>query len=819
MNFKINTDKSFDNRINVVELSNELKGGWIVKLGPSWLVMSKVVVICLSLGVFLFNSVYAQDQNACMGDSLYIESPSDLEVELSSDGKFGTILTWAEKPDADTTCSLVIDTFEVDFEIDVVGAYSDVVDRELKFYVDNAGEIGSKTQNRVVLGWNNANQEATGTIVGEVNLSNSGGVYFFNSAVSEWEQSNFNIPMTLPYTDINALVSAPLTPGKLFMQLSSNEFFYGLWMKDSEESGWNRIAEIDFPNGRTSSFNVTVASFDSEDSNTLLLGTESNGVWLSTDNGVSFNQITSGFEEIEFWSTSAVTAINWFSPSLVYLAIENRGLFVSNDSGNSFEQINIYSDTNGYPESVPSDTTSVICKINAISVDENDAVNHFFLAVDDFCLYETDDGGGSWSWPAEPLVNTALETVEISATGAVLYDDKIIIATESNGIQTTNDDGETWICGTESLFGEDIPNILSIVNDVSRNRLLAVADQFGLLESDFGFNWSVPPVDLPGNKDCTSLMLADDSVLWVATEAGGIYQPGTLISLSSTIYDIRTDVEYRGHEFGLEISFDEGSLVIINEGQDDQDTSRFSLLLQDFQGYAVWRSMFGSREDMQIVGLYDKNNPETCMLGYCGNENVPIEPQCWKEKRSACFDFSNPGTVTFFDDGVYNGFIYYYAVSTFDYGNTATVSGPSTTNDPWYSPRFAGDPLVPIVDGSPLFDGDGNITQFNVDKDAVELDSEAEIFVFPNPLRLEEGFPESPGELVTFTNLNAESRVVVYTLSGDLIVDLSPDLQVGRNLKWFTRNYAGELLASGVYIYKVESPGREDYFGKLIIIR
>ena len=49
--------------------------------------------------------------------------------------------------------------------------------------------------------------------------------------------------------------------------------------------------------------------------------------------------------------------------------------------------------------------------------------------------------------------------------------------------------------------------------------------------------------------------------------------------------------------------------------------------------------------------------------------------------------------------------------------------------------------------------------------------------------------------------------------------DLGPELQEGHNLSWITRNDNDELLSSGVYIYKVEMPERDAYFGKLVIIR
>ena len=91
--------------------------------------------------------------------------------------------------------------------------------------------------------------------------------------------------------------------------------------------------------------------------------------------------------------------------------------------------------------------------------------------------------------------------------------------------------------------------------------------------------------------------------------------------------------------------------------------------------------------------------------------------------------------------------------------------------------------------------------------------------VVPNPLRSGAGFPEGLGELVQFRNLPPESRVLVYTLDGDLVADLGPDLQEGHNMPWTTRNDNDDLLASGVYIWKVEMPEREDFYGKLVIIR
>ena len=122
------------------------------------------------------------------------------------------------------------------------------------------------------------------------------------------------------------------------------------------------------------------------------------------------------------------------------------------------------------------------------------------------------------------------------------------------------------------------------------------------------------------------------------------------------------------------------------------------------------------------------------------------------------------------------------------------------------------------ISSSP-FDGEGNRVSFQVDTTAQPARLGEQVFVFPNPLRRELGFPGSEGEQVVFSNLPPESRVRVFTTAGDEVADLGPEFQQGSNIYWQTRNQSGEPLASGVYIYRVVMPERSDYFGKLVIIR
>ena len=225
----------------------------------------------------------------------------------------------------------------------------------------------------------------------------------------------------------------------------------------------------------------------------------------------------------------------------------------------------------------------------------------------------------------------------------------------------------------------------------------------------------------------------------------------------------------------------------------------------------MWRGDVTAPDRMELIGLFDKSNPETCIEGYCGDESYNVLPNCYADKRAACFDFSDPETVVFFDDDVYEGFTYYYAVSTFDYGNISFSSPNSLTAEQLFSARYPGDELT-------IFEGDGNRVRFYVHQDAADPQEGLEIYAYPNPLRLDSGFTGAEGEDVRFKNLPPQSRVQVFTLDGDLVADLGPEHQNGDIIAWTTRN-GSELLASGVYIYKVVMPEREDFYGKVVIIR
>lgn len=82
---------------------------------------------------------------------------------------------------------------------------------------------------------------------------------------------------------------------------------------------------------------------------------------------------------------------------------------------------------------------------------------------------------------------------------------------------------------------------------------------------------------------------------------------------------------------------------------------------------------------------------------------------------------------------------------------------------------------------------------------------------FPNPLR-----PSQGHTLMTFANLPAEARIRIYTLTGQLVRDLSANA-VGM-ASWDGRNQSGEKAASGTYVVFAQGAGQSKTF-KVIVQR
>ena len=96
------------------------------------------------------------------------------------------------------------------------------------------------------------------------------------------------------------------------------------------------------------------------------------------------------------------------------------------------------------------------------------------------------------------------------------------------------------------------------------------------------------------------------------------------------------------------------------------------------------------------------------------------------------------------------------------------------------------------------------------------------VFASPVPFRPNAGDPARYGswdKLIKFNHLPASGSIRIYTIGGSLVRELDiAGLAVNNVVQWDVKNSAGEVVASGVYIWEV-TVGGERKTGKLIVIK
>jgi hypothetical protein len=103
-----------------------------------------------------------------------------------------------------------------------------------------------------------------------------------------------------------------------------------------------------------------------------------------------------------------------------------------------------------------------------------------------------------------------------------------------------------------------------------------------------------------------------------------------------------------------------------------------------------------------------------------------------------------------------------------------------------------------------------------------------DVFVAPNPYRaraawdLAESRFEPTGRRIRFYNMPERATVRIFTLAGDHVATLEHDAAAlgpdERQLSWNLISKNNQAVASGVYLFHVETPRGESQVGKFVII-
>jgi len=95
--------------------------------------------------------------------------------------------------------------------------------------------------------------------------------------------------------------------------------------------------------------------------------------------------------------------------------------------------------------------------------------------------------------------------------------------------------------------------------------------------------------------------------------------------------------------------------------------------------------------------------------------------------------------------------------------------------------------------------------------------------VYPNPYKPGSGtIYDNPsfGEGIVFSGLTTNAKIKIYNIAGELVTELDVTTNDGKYL-WNTRNFNGQKVASGVYIYFITNPddNKQKSKGRFAIIR
>ncbi|HEX5133043.1 MAG TPA: hypothetical protein VFX92_11230 [Candidatus Krumholzibacteria bacterium] len=292
------------------------------------------------------------------------------------------------------------------------------------------------------------------------------------------------------------------------------------------------------------------------------------------------------------------------------------------------------------------------------------------------------------------------------------------------------------------------------------------------------------------------------------------YVPGTFVPV------IFRDSSNNGApvDFGLQVSFGPGKI-------DFQGS--FTVALEDFEGFHIWRGIEPDGSDLTIIGEVSKEEAFKGRSTGGSLEDSVYFYDVLPTLRQQMTWFSIYGGVDclgtridfpldddqffWWDCDASNGFTYYYTVTAFDRGYNAGSSSQGLVKFDNCTvsqgvPYPCRDQLVPLT---------------------VEVDPQSDlyrVYAVPNPFRsgssrlTSDNYHNYPDDFIRFVNVPPSCTLKIFTVAGDLVWETTHNAPRG-NIEWDVTNRNSDPVTSGVYVYRLETPEGESVYGRIVVIR
>ena len=238
----------------------------------------------------------------------------------------------------------------------------------------------------------------------------------------------------------------------------------------------------------------------------------------------------------------------------------------------------------------------------------------------------------------------------------------------------------------------------------------------------------------------------------------------------------------------------------------------------DFAGYRIYR-VFHSPDTarMELVRRFSKQASDALLMWHFPDitgatpdaQRIAtfVDPdssgsffkRCRRDTNGVCFSQGDSILVLIPPPGPHDGFRTWYSI---------TYEGQNVTGNDYL------DLFLPDTVGCPFADRDScpnlnhkalNLTAVAVEPTSGPTGNLQTVAVVPNPFRAREVWDQPGSNEIHFVNLPTQAKISIYTIAGDLVVELQHNDPVRDFERWDLKNARGQPVASGIYMFRVES--------------